>query len=107
MTLFLNESITVKNIPVTLTDGKYTNGTTTTRTIKGNIQQLQPDDKKSEVYGARIKKIIKIVTNESILIDEFVTYGGEDFLIVAKIDKTAQKLVQQGNIQAVGVIFND
>jgi hypothetical protein len=107
MTLFKNESITVKNIPVTLTDGKYVNGTTVTRTIKANIQQLEPDDKKNETYGGRIKKIIQLVTNEQIYVDEFVTYNSEDYLIVSKRDYTKQNLVKLGNIQAIGVIYND
>ena len=107
MSLFKNETITIKNIPVVLADGKYTNGETTTRTIKANIQQIDPDEKQNETYGGKVKKLIFIATNENIEIDEYVTYGDEDYIIKAKRNYTAQKLVKLANIQATGVIFND
>jgi hypothetical protein len=106
MTLFGIHEITVKNTPITLTDGKYAPGTTTTRTIKGNIQPYQPDENLLQEFGDRVQKFCAVVTNESILMDEVVVFNSENYRVVKVKNMSNQGLVKNGNIQAIGAVFD-
>ncbi|HQM83879.1 MAG TPA: hypothetical protein PLD55_04265 [bacterium] len=106
MTLFGIHSITVKNTPVTLVNGKYTAGTTVTRTIRGNIQPYQPDENLLQEFGDRVQKFCAVVTSESILIDEVVVFNSDNYRVIRVKNMSNQGLVKNGNIQAIGAVFD-
>ena len=107
MSLFGNQSINIKNYPLVLTDGKYSKGTATTRTIKGNFQPFQPDKMLIEQYAGRVEKFCVLRTNESVSINEYIISGNDEYRIIELKNFTNQGLVKKAAFRAIGALEND